>query len=410
MNAPSQTTENNIPTQSAAIDAAPDSSKRRSLLIIVTTLLALGIAAYGVWWTLVGSHYEHTDDAYAAGNVVQVTPQVAGTVLAIHADDTDLVQAGKPLIELDQTDAKVALDQAEAQLAQTVREVKVLFANNASLQANMDVRSTDVERAKSDLARRQQLLSTGAISAEELEHARNALKTAEAAFIAAREQLASNHALTENTNVTQHPNVLRAASKVRETMLAYSRTTLPAPLTGYIAKRAVQVGQRVAAGSPLLSIVPLNSLWVDANFKEVQLAHMRIGQDVVLHSDLYGSDVEFHGKVLGMSAGTGSAFALLPAQNASGNWIKVVQRVPVRISIDPKELSKHPLRIGVSMQVQVNISQEQGAPVSASPNVSNTPLYQTSVFDQAGKDADQEIARIINANLATSAVSTTKAK
>jgi len=410
MNAPSQTTANNIPTQSAAIDAAPDSSKRRSLLIIVTTLLALGIAAYGVWWTLVGSHYEHTDDAYAAGNVVQVTPQVAGTVLAIHADDTDLVQAGKPLIELDQTDAKVALDQAEAQLAQTVREVKVLFANNASLQANMDVRSTDVERAKSDLARRQQLLSTGAISAEELEHARNALKTAEAAFIAAREQLASNHALTENTNVTQHPNVLRAASKVRETMLAYSRTTLPAPLTGYIAKRAVQVGQRVAAGSPLLSIVPLNSLWVDANFKEVQLAHMRIGQDVVLHSDLYGSDVEFHGKVLGMSAGTGSAFALLPAQNASGNWIKVVQRVPVRISIDPKELSKHPLRIGVSMQVQVNISQEQGAPVSASPNVSNTPLYQTSVFDQAGKDADQEIARIINANLATSAVSTTKAK
>ena len=409
MNAPSQNTTNNAPTTSTTIDAAPDGNNRRTLLIIVTTLLVVAIAAYGVWWTLIGSHYEHTEDAYAAGNVVQVTPQVAGTVLAIHADDTDLVQAGKPLIELDQTDAKVALEQAEAQLAQTVREVKVLFANNASLQANIDVRSTDVERAKADLARRQQLLSTGAISTEELEHARDTLKTAEAALIAAREQLTSNHALTENTSVTQHPNVLRAAAKVRETLLAYSRTSIPAPLTGYIAKRAVQVGQRVAAGAPLLSIVPLNSLWVDANFKEGQLAHMRIGQDVVLHSDIYGSKVEFHGKVLGMSAGTGSAFALLPAQNASGNWIKVVQRVPVRISLDPKELAEHPLRIGVSMQIEVNISEQQGTPIAASPNVSTTPIYQTKVFEQAGKDADQRIAQIINANLATTAISS-KAK
>ncbi|MBC3862265.1 HlyD family efflux transporter periplasmic adaptor subunit [Undibacterium jejuense] len=408
MNAPSQNSSNTSPTSQSTVEVAPDSGKRRGLLIIVTTLLVLAIAAYGVWWTLVGSHYEHTEDAYAAGNVVQVTSQVAGTVLAIHADDTDLVQAGKPLVELDKTDAKVALDQAEAQLAQTVREVKVLFANNASLQANIDVRSTDVERAKSDLARRQQLVSTGAISTEELEHARNSLKTAEAALIAAREQLASNHALTENTNVTQHPNVLRAASKVRETMLAYSRATLPAPVTGYVAKRAVQVGQRIAAGAPLLSIVPLNSLWVDANFKEVQLAHMRIGQDVVLHSDIYGSDVVFHGKVLGMSAGTGSAFALLPAQNASGNWIKVVQRVPVRISLDPKELAEHPLRIGVSMQVEVNISQEQGAPIAANPNVSTKPVYQTSVFEHAAKDADERITQIINANLATTATSQTK--
>ena len=409
MNAPSQQTQNTSTSPATTVEAAPDSNKRRGLLIIVTTLLVLAIAAYGVWWTLVGSHYEHTDDAYAAGNVVQVTPQVAGTVVAIHADDTDLVQAGKALVDLDKTDAKVALDQAEAQLAQTVREVKVLFANNASLQANIDVRSTDVERAKSDLARRQQLLSTGAISSEELEHARNTLKTAEAALIAAREQLASNHALTENTNVTQHPNVLRAAAKLREAMLAYSRTSLPAPLTGYIAKRAVQVGQRIAPGTPLLSIVPLNSLWVDANFKEVQLAHMRIGQDVVLHSDLYGSDVEFHGKVLGMSAGTGSAFSLLPAQNASGNWIKVVQRVPVRISLDPKELAQHPLRIGVSMQVQVNISQEQGAPIASTPKVGEIPVYQTNVFEQAAKDADARIAQIINANLATAAAST-KAK
>ena len=241
MNAPSQQTQNTSTSPATTVEAAPDSNKRRGLLIIVTTLLVLAIAAYGVWWTLVGSHYEHTDDAYAAGNVVQVTPQVAGTVVAIHADDTDLVQAGKALVDLDKTDAKVALDQAEAQLAQTVREVKVLFANNASLQANIDVRSTDVERAKSDLARRQQLLSTGAISSEELEHARNTLKTAEAALIAAREQLASNHALTENTNVTQHPNVLRAAAKLREAMLACTidwlhRETRCASRTTYCAR------------------------------------------------------------------------------------------------------------------------------------------------------------------------------
>jgi len=407
MNAPAQ--NSNSPA-TPAIEAAPDKSKRRGRLLVVTAIIVVAAIAYGAWWALVARNFEHTEDAYAAGNIVQVTPQIAGTVVAIHADDTELVQAGKPLIELDKTDAKVALEQAEAQLAQTVREVKVLFANNASLQANIDVRSTEVERAKADLARRQTLLSSGAISTEELEHAKNALKTAEAALQATREQLSSNRALTENTNVTQHPNVLRAATKVREAMLAYNRSTLPAPISGYIAKRAVQVGQRVNAGAPLLSIVPLNSLWVDANFKEVQLAHMRTGQDVTLHSDLYGSDVEYHGKVIGLSAGTGSAFALLPAQNATGNWIKVVQRVPVRISLDPKELEAHPLRIGVSMQVQVNISQQKGEPVAANTAARATPAYQTAVFEQNGKDVEQRIASIINANLSTANTANARTK
>ncbi|MDE2428981.1 MAG: HlyD family efflux transporter periplasmic adaptor subunit [Burkholderiales bacterium] len=398
MNAPVQNNQNSAPTP---VEVAPDNGKRRGLLLIITAIILIAGAAYATWWTLVGKNFEDTEDAYAAGNVVQVTPQVGGTVLAIHADDTEMVQAGTALVDLDKADAKVAVDQAEAQLAQTVREVRVLFANNGSLQANVSLRTADVERSKADLARRQQLLSTGAISAEELEHAKNAVKTAESALQVANEQLASNRTLTENTSVTQHPSVLRAASKLREALLAYSRTTLPAPLSGYIAKRSVQVGQRVAAGAPLLSIVPLNSLWVDANFKEVQLAHMRIGQDVVLHSDLYGSDVAFHGKVQGLSAGTGSAFALLPAQNASGNWIKVVQRVPVRITLDPKELEAHPLRIGVSMQVKVNISQQTGAAV-ASNTARPSPAYQTTVFEKNGSDADQRIAAIIQANLASS--------
>jgi membrane fusion protein (multidrug efflux system) len=401
MNAPAQENQAQETTPSAG------NGKRRGILLKVTAVLIIVGIAYFAYWELVGKKFEHTDDAYAAGNVVQVTPQVAGTVLSIHADDTELVQAGQPLVELDRADAKVALEQAEAQLAQTVREVRVLFANNGSLNANVSLRASDLGRAKSDLARRQQLLSTGAVSTEEVDHARTALQSAESALLAAKEQLASNRVLTDHTSVEQHPNVQRAAARVRETYLGYARTNLPAPVTGYIARRSVQLGQRVAAGAPLLSIVPLNALWVDANFKEVQLMHMRIGQDVTLESDLYGSNVEYHGKVAGLSAGTGAAFALLPAQNASGNWIKVVQRVPVRITLDPKELLAHPLRIGLSMQVKVNISQEQGAPLATAP-ARTAPIYKTEVFEQSGNEADKRIADIIAANLAAANTGTSR--
>lgn len=388
-------------TQHATVapEAAP--AKRTSRLIIISIILLIAAAAYGYYWLTVLKNFEHTEDAYAAGNLVQLTSQVAGTVVAIHADDTDLVDAGKTLIALDNTDAKVSSTQAAAQLAQTVREVRLTFANNNSLQAMADMRSVELERAKADLARRMAAGNSGAVSVEEIEHARNAVKQSEAALNTAKEQLASNKVLTENTSIEQHPNVLRAAARLKEAMIAESRTSLPAPISGYVAKRAVQIGQRVSAGSPLLSIVPLNSLWVDANFKEVQLAKMRIGQDVILHSDVYGSDVEFHGKVVGVSAGTGSAFALLPAQNATGNWIKVVQRVPVRISLDPKELAAHPLRVGVSMQVKVDISQQQGQTLNAAPAARSIPAFQTRVFEQSAQDADRRIADIIQANLAS---------
>lgn len=372
--------------------------KRRRQLLIATAVIVLLAIAYGAWWFIYARHFEDTDDAYVAGNVVQVTPQVGGTVVAIHADDTDLVQAGTPLIELDRSDAKVALDQAEAQLAQTVREVRKLFVDNATLNANIALRSADLDRARADLARRQQLAGTGAVSKEELEHARTALESAESALQATRKQLASNQTLTENTSVAQHPNVLRAAAQVEEAYLAYERTTLPAPITGYIAKRSVQVGQRVAPGAPLLAIVPLNSLWVDANFKEVQVTKMRIGQPVTLESDVYGSKVEYHGKVVGLSAGTGAAFALLPTQNASGNWIKVVQRIPVRIALDPKELEAHPLRIGLSMLVTVDVAHADGTSLTSAEPARTQPAYETAVFDQAGRAAEERVAQIIAAN------------
>ncbi|PUA19221.1 HlyD family efflux transporter periplasmic adaptor subunit [Glaciimonas sp. PCH181] len=410
MNTPNQTPQDPTIADTPASAAVPDietpvetKGKRRGLLIAVTVILIILLIAYGIWWAVFARHYQSTDDAYVSGNVVQVTPQVGGTVLAINADDTELVHAGKPLIELDKADTKVALDQAEAQLAQTVREVRTLFVNNSALSANVTARKSEVEKARADLARRQQLISTGAVSKEELEHAKVALQAADAALQATSEQLASNRVLTDKTTVEQHPNVLRAAAQVRNMYLNYARTTLPAPITGYIAKRSVQVGQRVAAGTALLSIVPLNALWVDANFKEVQIASMRIGQPVTLVSDLYGSKIEYHGEVAGLAAGTGSAFALLPAQNASGNWIKIVQRIPVRITLDPKDLETHPLRIGVSMDVKVDIAKTEGTSLTAGSAARTTPAYKTDVFDKSGEEADAIISRIIAANNASNA-------
>ena len=386
------------PTQDTLQTQAPrKNGKRRVLLVLFTLVVLAALVAYGVWWFIFARHYESTDDAYVAGNVVQVTPQVGGTVIAIHADDTERVEAGKPLVELDPSDARVALAQAEAQLAQAVRETRTLFVNTGALNANIALRSTELARTRDDLKRRTSLIGTGAVSGEDVEHARNAVKAAESALQAAREQLASNQALTSSTPVAGNPNVLRAAAQVRAAYLTFTRMTLPAPVTGYVARRSVQLGQRIAPGAPLLSIVPLNALWVDANFKEVQLAHMRMDQPVTLHSDLYGSDVVYHGKVVGMAAGTGAAFALLPSQNASGNWIKVVQRVPVRIALDPKELAERPLRIGLSMQVKVDIARDEGTSLTSSTTRS-TPAYETRVFDAADRDADAEIARIIAAN------------
>ena len=396
---PTTTPDNAAPaTPPAAPPAKKSNGKRRRLLLIVSVVLLLLLIGYGIYWFVFLRHFENTDDAYVAGNVVQVTPQVGGTVLSINADDTELVQAGKPLIQLDPADARVTLDSATAQLGQAVREVRTLYVNNGTYSATIAARSAEVDRARSDLARRQELIGTGAVSKEDLEHARTALQAANSALSAAREQLASNQVLTDRTSVARHPNVLRAAGQVEAAYLALARTTLPAPITGYVAKRSVQIGQRVAAGMPLLSVVPLNALWVDANFKEVQIARMRIGQPVTLKSDLYGSDVEFHGKVAGLAAGTGSAFALLPSQNASGNWIKIVQRVPVRITLDPKELEAHPLRLGVSMQVNADIAQSGGNSLTTNQPARSVAAYQTAVFDNAGSDASVLIARIIAEN------------
>ncbi|MBW8779848.1 MAG: HlyD family efflux transporter periplasmic adaptor subunit, partial [Burkholderiales bacterium] len=354
MNAPANTTAAPVTTPPAG-----NPKRRTALTAIAVAVLVIG-GGYGIYYWMTGRHSESTDNAYVQANVVQITAQAGGTVTAINADDTDFVKAGQVLVKLDPADARVALDQAEAALAQTVRQTRILFANNSTLQAQIDARAADAARAKADLDkaqddvnRRQPLVQSGAVGKEEFSHATDTLASAKSAYTAAksaldaaREQLASNQTQTEGTSVAEHPEVQRAAAKVREAWLAVQRAEVPAPVSGTVARRSVQVGQRVQAGVPLMSVVTLDNPWVDANFKEGQLERLRIGQPATLEADVYGKHVVFHGKVEGLGAGTGAAFSLLPAQNATGNWIKVVQRVPVRIALDPKEVAQNPLRVG----------------------------------------------------------------
>jgi len=401
-----------------APDTAAKPTRKRALLGLTGVFAVAGIA-YGTHWTLVERYRIETDNAYVQGNVVQITPQIGGTVLAINVDDTDYVQAGQPLVRLDPTDAQVALDQAEAQLAQTVREVRTTYANNGTLAANIALRQAEVARAQADVAkaeddvaRRRPLVVTGAVGKEELQHADTALSNAKAAaaaasaaLAAAREQLTSNQSLTDGTSVENHPNVQKAAARVREAYLALQRSDIPAPVGGYVAKRSVQVGQRVQAGAPMMAIIPLDQVWVDANFKESQLRNMRIGQPVLLTADMYGQKVEYTGTLEGLGAGTGSAFSLLPAQNATGNWIKVVQRVPVRVALDPKQLTAHPLRVGLSMTATVDIHDQSGKMLADAPRPHS--VVRTAMYGSLEGDAEAAVKGIVAANLGRKAVAVT---
>jgi len=384
--------------------------RRRGLITIFLTLLVAG-ASWTGWQWFMGRHHVDTDNAYVVGNVLQITPLVSGTVLAVQVDETDVVRSGQLLVKLDPADARVALEQAQAQLAQSVREVRSLFASSASLNAQVNAREADLQRVQMDLAkaqndvnRRAPLVVTGAVSQEEFQHAnaqlasaQSTVAAAQSALSSAKEQWSAGLTQTEGTTVQDHPNVQRAAARLREAYLAYQRVELRAPIDGQIAKRSVQVGQRAQAGAPMMTLVALNQLWVDANFKESQLKDLHIGQSAELWADVYGKKVVFHGKVAGLGAGTGSAFSLLPAQNATGNWIKVVQRVPVRISLDAKELLEHPLRVGLSMEVTVDTVDQSGKALADATH--DVAVSITDIYDTQQAAADLEVKRIIAANL-----------
>ena len=394
------------PAVTAQAPAANPAGRRKGLTIVAAAV-AIAALAWGGWHYMVARNYQNTDNAYVAGNVVQITPQVGGTVISIGADDTDYVKAGQILVQLDPADSLVQLAQAESQLAQTARQTRTLYANNAPLSAQVAQREADLMRLKVDAAkasddveRRRPLTVTGAVGKEEFDHAKalataasNAVVAAEAAVRAAKAQLTAAEAQTKGTTAEDFPSVMAAAAKVREAYLSLQRTRLISPVDGYVAKRGVQLGQRVAAGSPMMTVVDLHNLWVDANFKESQLADLRMGQKVELTADVYGDKTTYEGKVVGLGAGTGAAFSLLPAQNATGNWIKVVQRVPVRVSLAPEALAQHPLRVGLSMDVKVNISNKDGLALANATRT--TPVAQTALYDSTLAQAEDRIHRII---------------
>ena len=368
---------------------------------LIAALIVIALVALA-WWLLYARFYESTDDAYVAGDLVNVMSEVDGTVVSIGADETDLVTAGQELVRLDATDARIALQDAEQQLARTVRQTRTVFATRDQLQAVVDQRRADLARAQADFNRRRSLASSGAVSGEELGHAQDALNAARDALVAADKNLAASRALVGRTGVADNPDVRAAATQVERAWLALVRTGVRAPVTGYVARRTVQLGERIAPGAPLMVLVPLGRLWLEANFREMQLRHMRIGQPATVVADLYGGHVSYHGRVAGLGLGTGSAFALLPAQNATGNWIKVVQRVPVRIALDPHELAAHPLRIGLSTVVRVDVHDTSGAALAQTPR--REPVLETRTYDIDTSSIRARIEQIINDNIAEVAV------
>jgi len=387
--APADTKENGMTAKNPA-------KRRKTLLIVLLIFIAAGV----IWlllWLLVFSTRETTDDAYVGGNQVAISAQVPGTVVAILADDTQHVEAGQILVKLDNTDASVRLAQAEASLASAVRQVRQQTDSASGSDAAVAERAVDLKKAEADLKRRLPLVAQQAEAPETIQHLRDAVAQARAALTTAQAQASAQHASISGTDIANNPAVLQARANFRAMWVAAQRNAIYAPVSGYVAQRSVQVGNSVQAGQQLMTVLPLHNLWIDANFKESQLRHIRIGQPAKVEADIYGGGVEYHGKVIGLGAGTGSVFSLLPAQNATGNWIKVVQRVPVRIALDNNELDKHPLRIGLSSDVTVDITDDKG-PVLA-PQGQREPVAETSVYEQMASKADAEADKVIQANL-----------
>ncbi|WP_297901778.1 HlyD family efflux transporter periplasmic adaptor subunit [Metallibacterium sp.] len=384
--------------------SAPDNSRRRGMLLTLASVFVLGGLIWLALWYFVFSLRVTTNDAYVHGNQVNVAAAVPGTIVAVLADDTQMVRAGQPLLKLDPTDAELNLASARHALQQAVRGVAAQFAQSAQAEAEVAAREAQLTQAEDTLRRSAPLLHERAVSAEQVTQLRNAVAAARAALRAAEQRVAAARAGVQGADIARNPAVLRARDAFRAAWINLQRHVVLAPVSGYLAQRTAQLGQRIRPGQPLMQVIPLSHLWVDANFKETQLAAMRIGQPATLTSDLYGSGVVFHGKVVGLGAGTGSVFALLPPQNASGNWIKVVQRLPVRISIDSADLVKHPLRLGLSMNVDVDIRDHHGQVLAQQP--ADQPAAVTTVYAQELAGADVAAARII---ASTEAAATTAA-
>jgi membrane fusion protein (multidrug efflux system) len=377
-------------------DPEPNHKKRNRVMLVLALIFATcGLALFLIWW-LWWQFEVYTDDAYVSGNTVMLSPQVSGIVRSINCDETDFVCQDQILVELDTTDFMIALQKSQEMLGNEVREVVKLFERVDELGAEIEIKTADLVRAELDFNHREALVESGGVSLEDYQHALIALDAAAAAAMLVEHQFNAAFAEVENTTVETHPRVLQAAQQFKQAWVNLNRCNLASPATGMVAQRTVQVGKSINPGDSLLWIVPLDQLWVEANFKEVQLQKLRIGQPVSLRADIYGSDVTYHGTVVGIGAATGSVFSVLPPQNATGNWIKIVQRLPVRIAFDPGELKDHPLRLGLSMEVKVDIHDLKGRCIAESKPLQ--PVYETTVYQNQERGAQEIIDAIINMN------------
>ena len=380
-------------TQTSSNNKSQQRKKGLSIFILLLLLIAIGSAAY---WYFFIKGFEETEDAYVSGNQVMVSAQVAGNISKINVDNMDPVQAGNVLLELDDTNAKLSFEQAKSNLANAVRQVSQLNYTVKQLKSAVRANEITLAQAQGNLNRRVQLVKDGAIDKESFQHAKEAVELAKANLTTSQNQLEANQALLLDGPLSEQPQIQSAVSNLKQAWLNLERTKIRSPIKGYVARRNAQVGQAVSVGGALMAVVTTDQMWLDANFKETQLTHMRIGQPVEIHFDLYGKDKTFNGKVVGIEMGTGSAFSLLPTQNATGNWIKVVQRVPVRIQLDPQQLIENPLRIGLSATVKVNVSDSQGETLRN--QAPGTTLYSTNVLQYDESAVNNLIESIIRDN------------
>ena len=380
-------------TQTSSNNKSQQRKKGLSIFILLLLLISIGSAAY---WFFFIKGFEETEDAYVSGNQVMVSAQVAGNISKINVDNMDPVQAGDVLLELDDTNAKLSFEQAKSNLANAVRQVSQLNYTVKQLKSAVRANEITLAQAQGNLNRRVQLVKDGAIDKESFQHAKEAVELAKANLTTSQNQLDANQALLLDGPLSEQPQIQSAVSNLKQAWLNLERTKIRSPIKGYVARRNAQVGQAVSVGGALMAVVTTDQMWLDANFKETQLTHMRIGQPVEIHFDLYGKDKTFDGKVVGIEMGTGSAFSLLPAQNATGNWIKVVQRVPVRIQLDPQQLAENPLRIGLSATVKVNVTDSQGETLR--DQAPATPLYSTNVLQYDESAVNNLIESIIRDN------------
>ena len=380
-------------TQNSSNNKSQQRKKGLSIFILLLLLISIGSAAY---WYFFIKGFEETEDAYVSGNQVMVSAQVAGNISKINVDNMDPVQAGDVLLELDDTNAKLSFEQAKSNLANAVRQVSQLNYTVKQLKSAVRANEITLAQAQGNLNRRVQLVKDGAIDKESFQHAKEAVELAKANLTTSQNQLGANQALLLDSPLSEQPQIQSAVSNLKQAWLNLERTKIRSPIKGYVARRNAQVGQAVSVGGALMAVVTTDQMWLDANFKETQLTHMRIGQPVEIHFDLYGKDKTFNGKVVGIEMGTGSAFSLLPAQNATGNWIKVVQRVPVRIQLDPQQLAENPLRIGLSATVKVNVSDSKGETLR--DQAPATPLYSTNVLQYDESAVNNLIESIIRDN------------